>query len=149
MNKISLASNQRVGGIPQFQIGLASGNRNRRNVIGIESFTTLAGPLQSCEDTICNHCQGHNEYRRCKEKCMEENDEEILACCRRMCGVGDEGGIPSQYAQDCLASCEQPIVFGPDTPPFGPDTPPLVPINPDTPTPTPVNTQNTAACSIM
>lgn len=104
MNRITLANNRNVISTPN-QIALS----NTR-----ENFTTLSGPLQGCEDSVCSHCDyRQGNYKECKQKCFEEKAQEIQDCCRRMCGVGEEGGLPSKYAQDCLESCTQPMVFGP------------------------------------
>jgi len=77
-------------------------NNDRRpssNIVIVETFTTrlgnerrqnnpLAGLREGCEDMICSECRLFADaasYRRCKEKCFDENEDEITACCKNMC----------------------------------------------------------------
>jgi hypothetical protein len=70
------------------------------NVVIVETFTTrrgndqrrhnnpLSGLRESCEDLICSECTlfaDASSYKRCKEKCFDENEDEITTCCKNQC----------------------------------------------------------------
>lgn len=51
---------------------------------GVRQF----GPRELCADTICNQCDStQSNYKLCKQKCFDEKENEINACCSNICST--------------------------------------------------------------
>ena len=83
-------------------------SNNCRNIT--EKYIPQQGPKQACEDIVCAKCseiQGVGDFRTCKEKCMIENQQQIIECCLERCS-GLAEGIGHD---DCVSSCYDTIGY--------------------------------------
>lgn len=85
------------------------------NYYSNEGFVSY-GLRESCEDILCpntkcytartneegTEIRDYTQFRKCKEKCLEEREEDINQCCTRLCPEGTE---------DCLESCTTPMTY--------------------------------------
>ena len=72
----------------------------------IEWYDMLQHPRQSCEDVVCSHCLEADDFRQCKQKCIQDENERIQECCSERCS-----GLPQEAHSYCISGCE-PLNFG-------------------------------------
>lgn len=76
------------------------------------------GPREGCEDRVCRHCFESSDgdlerIKTCMNKCFEENQEAIYACCINSCPSipTDSSQPPSIGYLQCAESCKNQL-FG-------------------------------------
>lgn len=73
------------------------------------TITSLNGPREGCEDSVCQMCTNKDNYGQCKKKCIQDNADAIRTCCLQSCPSDS-----SVIGNECIDACNTALVYGPN-----------------------------------